>query len=166
MEFLPAGDIIGSAHQVRMVGIRESSLLPDGDYTFVDSYCIDTSCDCRRTLILVVLNNTHVSTVGFGWEPIEFYRKWMNGEPDNDEDDDIVSLLHGATIDISSPDKVSAQGMLTLFNELLDEKWIANFKRNYSAVKAQLAKRSKTKNSRTKNISAFSAIMKNRRIYG
>lgn len=141
MEYIPAGEIIGPAHQVRTVGLKESPHLPDGDYTFVDSYCTDASCDCRRTLIQVLLNGTHVSTIGFGWESPEFYRKWMGVE----SDDDHMPRMHGATVDMSSPNKVSPQGMLAFFNALLDEKWIAVFKRNYDAVKAQLANRGKQK---------------------
>lgn len=93
MEYIPAGEIIGPAHQVRTVGLRESPQLPDGDYTFVES------------------------------------------------DDDYMPQMHGATVDMSSPNKVSPQGMLAFFKALLDEKWIAVFKRNYDAVKAQLANR-------------------------
>jgi len=41
MDFVPAGKIIGEAHQVRTVGLRDSRQLPDGDYRFVDTYCTD-----------------------------------------------------------------------------------------------------------------------------
>jgi len=74
MEFVPAGEIIGAAHQVRTVGLRNSRQLPDGDYRFVDTYCTDPSCDCRKTMILVYRNDVHVSTINFGWEPQSFYQ--------------------------------------------------------------------------------------------
>ncbi len=141
MEFKPAGEIIGIAHQVRTVGLKDGPQLPDGYYTFVDFYCTKASCDCRRTLIQVLLNGTHVSTIGFGWESPEFYKKWMGAK----SDDDYMPQMHGATVDFTSPDKVSPQGMLAFFNALLDEKWIAVFKYNYDAVKAQLANNRKTK---------------------
>lgn len=134
MEFEPAGEIIGKQHQVRTVGLKQSPHLPDGDYTFVDTYCTDASCDCRRTLIQVLHNGVHVSTIGFGWESPDFYIGWMGASSDTD----YIPQLHGATIDISSPNKVSSQSMLAFFNALLDEKWISVFKGNYDAVKAKI----------------------------
>lgn len=135
MIFEPAGEIIGKQHQVRTLGLRQSPHLPDGDYTFVDTFCTDASCDCRRTLIQVLHNGVHVSTIGFGWESPSYYKKWMGVK----SDDDYMPQMHGATIDMSSPNKVSSQSMLAFFNALLDEKWIRIFKGNYAAVKAKIA---------------------------
>ena len=56
MEFIPAGEIIGDAHQVRTVTIRKDPLLPDGEYGFIDTYCADPDCDCRKTMIQVIHN--------------------------------------------------------------------------------------------------------------
>lgn len=134
MEFVPAGEIIGKQHQVRTVGLKQSPHLPDGDYTFVDTYCIDASCDCRRTLIQVLHNGVHVSTIGFGWESPSFYKDWMGVR----SDEEYTSRLDGASIDMSSPNKVSAQSMIGFFGALLDEKWINIFKRHYAAVKKKL----------------------------
>ena len=141
MEFVPAGEIIGKQHQVRTVGLKQSPHLPDGDYTFVDTYCIDASCDCRRTLIQVLHDGVHVSTIGFGWESPSFYNDWMGVTPDEDD----MPQLDGATIDISSPNKVSPQSMIGFFDTLLDEKWINVFKRNYAAVKKKLKSPKKKK---------------------
>lgn len=135
MDFAPAGEYIGDAHQVRTVGLRDSRQLPDGDYRFVDTYCTDPCCDCRKTMILVYRDDVHVSTINFGWESAAFYQKWMG----NSHEDDMVVSMRGASIDITSPDKVSARGMLAFFQALLDENWIAKFKTHYSGVKAKLA---------------------------
>jgi hypothetical protein len=135
MEFAPAGEIIGEAHQVRTVRIADSDQIPNGDYRFIDMYCTDPTCDCRKTMIQVFHNDILVSTINFGWESRDFYQKWM-GCP---EDHKIDPAMHGVSIDIGSPDKVSPEGMLALFHALLDEKWIAKFKTHYAAVKKQLA---------------------------
>lgn len=135
MEFAPAGEIIGAAHQVRTVRLADSRQLPDGDYRFIDMYCIDPSCDCRKTMIQVYRNDVLVSTINFGWESRDFYQKWM-GCP---KDYDIAPAMTGASIDVSSPDGVSPRGMLAFFNALLDDKWIAKFKTHYAAVKKKLA---------------------------
>lgn len=146
MEFVPAGEIIGKQHQVRTVGLNQSPHLPDGEYTFVDTYCIDASCDCRRTLLQVLHNGVHVSTIGFGWEPPSFYKSWMGVTTDKE----YMPQLHGATIDMSSPNKVSAQSMIGFFDALLDAKWINTFKGNYAAVKKKIKSPKRNRNSRTK----------------
>ncbi len=135
MEFVPAGDIIGVAHQVRTVSLADSRQLPDGDYRFVDMYCTDPSCDCRKTMILVYRNDVLVSTINFGWESRDFYQQWMGCT----KEDEIIPEMAGATIDINSPDGVSPRGMLAFFNALLDDKWIGKFKTHYAAVKKKLA---------------------------
>ncbi|MDY6987085.1 MAG: hypothetical protein SWQ30_03425 [Thermodesulfobacteriota bacterium] len=134
MEFTPAGEIIGSAHQVRTVTISDSPQLPDGEYRFIDMYCTDPFCDCRKTIIQVFRNGAFVATINYGWEPPSFYKKWLGGGCH----DEITVQMHGASIDISSPNRVSPEGILGLFNALLDEKWIEIFKQHYGAVKAKL----------------------------
>ncbi len=133
MDFVPAGELIGDAHQVRTVGLRDSRQLPDGDYRFVDTYCTDPACDCRKTMILVYRNDMHVSTINFGWESAAFYADWMGSE----EGDEMSSNMSGASIDITSPDGVSPQGMVAFFQALLDENWIAKFKAHYDGVKSK-----------------------------
>jgi hypothetical protein len=147
MKFVPAGEFIGDAHQVRTVGLRDSPHLPDGDYRFVDMYCTDPSCDCRKTMIRVYRNDKHVSTINYGWESKAFYREWMGQSP---EDDNELSMS-GASVDITSPDGVSPIGMLLFFQALLNESWIAKFKTHYASVKAKVAKTGKKKNKRCRN---------------
>lgn len=141
MEFVPAGEIIGAGHQVRTVGLRNSPELPDGDYRFVDTYCVEPGCDCRKTMILVFLNDVHVSTISFGWEPQSFYREWMGSK-----DDRLAGEMSGGSIDITSPDRVPAKGMLAFFRALLDENWILRFRAHYAAVKLKLSEPGRGKN--------------------
>ena len=139
MEFIPAGEIIGKAHQVRTVSIKQSPQLPDGEYSFIDTYCADPGCDCRKTMIQVMHNGKLVSVINYGWESAKFYEKWMGSSaPDNP-----ISKMHGASIDITSPDLVSRDGILALFNALLNDIWIAKFERHYNAVKAATSKRAR-----------------------
>ncbi|MBF0202642.1 MAG: hypothetical protein HQK66_15340 [Desulfamplus sp.] len=83
MEFIPAGEIIGEAHQVRTVKIKQSPQLPDGEYSFVDTYCVDPECDCRKTMIQVMHNGKLVSVINYGWESATFYENWMGGSSKN-----------------------------------------------------------------------------------
>ena len=139
MEFIPAGEIIGEAHQVRSVSIKQSHQLPDGEYSFIDMYCADPICDCRKTMIQVMHNGNLVSIINYGWESATFYEKWMGGS----EKDNLIPKMHGASIDITSPDLVSRDGILALFNALLNDIWIAKFKRHYDEVKTAMSKRAK-----------------------
>ena len=139
MEFLPAGEIIGEAHQVRTVSIRQSPQLPDGEYSFIDMYCADPGCDCRKTMIQVTHNGKLVSVINYGWESATFYENWMGSSAR----DNPMPKMQGASIDITSPDLVSTHGILALFNALLNDIWIAKFKRHYDEVKAAMSKRTK-----------------------
>lgn len=51
--------------------------------------------------------------------------------------------LHGATVDVSSPNKLPPNSIISFFNSLLDDRWIAIFKKNYNAVKKQMSKAKK-----------------------
>ncbi len=136
MEFIPAGEAIGDAHQVRTVRIEQSSQLPDGEYSFIDMYCSEAKCDCRKTMIKVLHNEKFVSLINFGWESASFYEKWMG----SGTNDDSFPSMSGANIDLSSPNLVSEEGILGLFNALLDEMWVAKFKRHYKDVKSVMSK--------------------------
>ena len=139
MEFIPAGEIIGEAHQVRTVSIKQFPQLPDGEYSFVDSYCTDPKCDCRKAMIQVMHNGKFVSIINYGWEPAAFYENWMGSRTK----DNPTPKMQGASIDITSPNRVSTDGMLALFNALLNDTWIAKFKRHYGEVKATISRRTK-----------------------
>lgn len=139
MEFIPAGEIIGDAHQVRSVQIAQSPQLPDGEYSFIDMYCSDPGCDCRKTMIQVLHNGKHVSTINYGWESAEFYTKWMGSNADESP----FPTMSGASIDITSPNLVSQEGMLGLFYALLNDIWTAKFKSHYKEVKAAVSRMAK-----------------------
>ncbi|MGJ8640187.1 MAG: hypothetical protein ACSHYA_12430 [Opitutaceae bacterium] len=77
MKFTPAGEIIGKDHKVRTVVISHDPYLPDGEYTFLDQYCTDKTCDCRKVIIHVFHNQTFVSAVDYGWGSKSYYAKWL-----------------------------------------------------------------------------------------
>ena len=139
MKFIPAGEIIGEAHQVRTVSIKQSPQLPDGEYSFIDMYCTDPKCDCRKTMIQVMHNGKLVSVINYGWESATFYENWMGSSAK----DNSMPKMHGASIDITSPDLVSRDGILALFYALLNDIWIAKFKHHYDRFKVAISIRAK-----------------------
>ena len=134
--FRPAGDVIGMKHRVRSVVISDDSFLPSGEYAFIDHYCTDTKCDCRKTIIQVLHDGELVSVISYGWESPKYYCEWMG----MGADDDIAKEMSGVSIDMNSPDKVSRDGMLILFNHLLDDTWIGIIKDHYKMVRTEVRK--------------------------
>src|SRR3954470_17919078 len=57
--------------------------LPAGSYGFLELYCNDPACDCRRVLLQVRTEhdpNKVLATINYGWESLDFYRKWLHGD--------------------------------------------------------------------------------------
>ncbi len=52
--------------------------LPAGEYGFVETFCDEPDCDCRRVLFSVVSSrhNKLEAVVNYGWERANFYSKW------------------------------------------------------------------------------------------
>ena len=129
--FIPAGEILGDECQIRTVCIAGDFYLPDGEYTFLDTYCTDNSCDCRKTIIQIFHDEKLVSIVSYGWESPKFYLRWLGST----RDVGLAKEMSGVTIDPSSPDLVSPQGMLLLVKGLMDAKWISMLKENYRLIR-------------------------------
>ena len=52
--------------------------LPSAEYGFIEFYCNDSSCDCRRVQLVVIepeVTKRFLATISYGWESREFYRK-------------------------------------------------------------------------------------------
>lgn len=65
--------------------LKAGSALPAGTYGFVEMFCNDERCDCRRAFIQVLADvsprlrdNRPMATISFGWEDESFYRKWAS----------------------------------------------------------------------------------------
>jgi hypothetical protein len=132
--FLPAGEIIGDKHLTRTITIADTPGLPDGSYQFIDHYCTDKTCDCRRAIIQVFHQDEHVSTVTYGWENEKFYTDWMRAG----DDDVIAKEMSGLSLDWNSPDRVASKAMLALVGHLMDEKWISILKNHYRLMRKAL----------------------------
>lgn len=128
--FLPAGEILPEC-QIRTVVIADDPYLPNGEYAFIDTYCTDNTCDCRKTIIQIFHEKKLVSIVSYGWESPKFYLRWLKSPWDRE----LADEMSGLSIDFSSPDLVSPKGVLLLLNHLLDQKWISILKENYRLIR-------------------------------
>lgn len=53
--------------------------LPPDDYAFLEMYCGDVNCDCRRVYFQVIAASNPAAVLAvicWGWETLAFYCKW------------------------------------------------------------------------------------------
>lgn len=145
MSFIPAGEIIGKdKHEVRTVVISDDPLLPDGEYRFLDLYCTDKKCDCRKVMFHVHHDGKLVAVANYGWETEAFYRKWLRC----DLDDDMPKEMVGVKVDLMSPNLVSPNGIEILMRHLMNKEWQAKIKKYYilTRIKVNRSKKKYGKN--------------------
>ena len=80
--FVPAAHILGRARADFSTEIKDHPKLPNGTYRLVELYCTDPNCDCRKTIFNVYHNDTFVGPIDFGWETLNSYTRWANGNKD------------------------------------------------------------------------------------
>lgn len=118
-------------------------LIPDGknglhkgEYFLLESYCNDPKCDCCRVFINILHQEKILATIGYGWESLEFYEKWI-GEPDMAPD------VKGPTLELTGPHTEYSETLLKLFKEaiLKDNVFIERLKRHYKMFKEKINKK-------------------------
>lgn len=83
MSFLMFHDVCPQVgfREIRSITLADDSGydLPPGEYAFLEMYCADANCDCRRVYfqVFAVSNPAAVlAVICWGWETLAFYRKW------------------------------------------------------------------------------------------
>ena len=111
--------------------LRVSGLpgLPDGEYGFIEMYCDEPHCDCRRVMIAVLRPETGwgkiFATISYGWENAEFYRAWG---PHCDP----IEMI-GPSLNPLGPQTQSSPALLSLFRTLIESPdYVERLKRHYS----------------------------------
>jgi len=115
--------------------LKQSRGVPVGQYGFLETFCQDPSCDCRRTMLLVVRHELdgsrpeHVLTIGYGWEPLSFYRRWLGDLSGLD----MAGDMKGPVIEPNSPLCAYGHALLDLFAEscLSSPRYVERIKRHY-----------------------------------
>jgi len=107
--------------------------LPDGEYAFLEFYCNEPGCDCRRVHIVVISRDRPgkiLATINYGWESIEFYKKWAEYESD-DED------YRGPILEPFGQQTKLAPYLMELFKKvaLEDPRYVARLRRHYRMFK-------------------------------
>lgn len=112
--------------------------LPAGSYGFLELYCADPKCDCRRVLLQVRSENTPdrvLATINYGWESIAFYARWLHGDHAGGRE------IKNASLDPLNPQLKYAPSFLRLFQTVVlqDKAYIKRLKRHYTILKQSLA---------------------------
>jgi len=127
-------------NETRRITLRRDPLIPDGEYAFVDSYCVDKTCDCRRVYFEVLqidpnYEPIHAATISYGWEDLDFYLSWSPYLPPS-----LAAEMHGACLEEPQVQSKYSKRFLDLFKSrfLTDPAYIDRIKRHYAMFKAKL----------------------------
>ncbi len=112
--------------------------LPAGEYAFIELYCNEKGCDCRRVMFNVFYDRKQVAAViAYGWETPEFYAQWMG-----DDDPNVIEELKGPTTSMLGPQSDKAGQILGMFEKLVltDQKYIERIKEHYRLFRDRIDK--------------------------
>jgi len=126
------------ARETRSAKITEPGDLPVGEYGFLEYYCDEPGCDCRRVTIRVLRPETGwskiLATISYGWESADFYRKWSVAGSDPIE-------MQGPDLDRLNPQTQYSSGLLDLFRFLLEStEYVDRLKRHYRMFRESVEK--------------------------
>jgi hypothetical protein len=111
--------------------------LPAGNYGFIELYCDEPGCDCRRVFFNVVSERRRKieAVIAWGWEDLDFYAKWMR-KPDPVS----VKNLRGPILNPGSPMTELAPMLLQLTQNVLlqDAEYRERIKRHYHVFREKI----------------------------
>lgn len=120
-------------------GVTPSSSLSAGEYAFVEYYCEDLECDCRRVFIQVIARHRQdkiLASINCGWEKESFYRKRMSWDPDAPR-----QIVRGS-LDPINQQSEHAEELLELFQRhVLDEAYRLRLQRHHQLFRDELHRR-------------------------
>jgi len=129
--------------ETRSITLLEDSMelgLPAADYGFLEMFCNEPGCDCRRVFFTVISSRSQdmEAVICFGWEKKEFYHNWAGyalSEGDIEE-------LQGPGLNLGAPETQYSDGILELFKKVLwkDQEYIERVKRHYRMFRATVDK--------------------------
>lgn len=109
--------------------------LPSADYAFLEMFCNEPECDCRRVFFSVVSSRTESpeSIIAYGWESARFYQNWFKQGTEED-----ITMLQKPNLNLGSPQSRHADAILQLFIDTLlpQTLYIERVKRHYKLFRA------------------------------
>jgi hypothetical protein len=111
--------------------------LPPGHYSFLEMFCNEPGCDCRRVFFYVVssLRKDVEAVVAYGWESPNFYARWMK-----DDNPHVVANLKGPILNLGSPQSTLAPAILEGVRNMLlqDDAYVERVKRHYRTFRDRI----------------------------
>jgi hypothetical protein len=134
-----------AAEETRNISVLEPGDLPKGTYAFLESFCNDEGCDCRRVFVNVCAKGRFgfrgsdpLATISFGWEDESFYRKWASF-PLSRED---LHELKGPALVRMAPQSEYAPELLEQFEMLVrDGEYVDRIVRHYRMYREAIDER-------------------------
>ncbi len=134
------------------IGLRETrtvALTPNSDlglpadnYAFLEMYCSDADCDCRRVYFQVIAESDPgvvLAVISWGWEPLAFYRRWGNF-PKTAKD---AKGMKGPALALMNRQSDLAPALLELAENvlLLSPEYVERIKRHYTLFRGKIGGR-------------------------
>lgn len=112
--------------------------MPAGRYLFVESYCDDPACDCRRVFLQVLSHaekERMLLGINYGWESPKYYQKYLHWSAKKARE------ISAGCLDPLSPRPDWAATFLQLFREnVLDDFYKTRLKQHYTLFKLSLTR--------------------------
>lgn len=126
--------------ETRRITLRNDPRIPNGEYAFVESFCADKDCDCRRVYFQVLqihpdYEPVHAATISYGWEDLDFYLSWSPYLPST-----MAMAMKGPILQPLQQPSRYAERFLEFFEAyfLTDPAYTDRIKRHYALFKAKL----------------------------
>ena len=112
--------------------------LPRGEYGFIELYCDEPDCDCRRVLVQVAMPQAPdqpLAFINYGWESLEFYTEKCHG------DVRAARETIEASLDPLNRQSKHARQLLNIFRATVksDPAYVARLARHYQMFKSTQA---------------------------
>ncbi len=108
----------------------DASGLPAGQYVFLEMFCYEPGCDCRRVLLAATnaADGRCEAVINFGWEDENFYKRWMG-----EDEPDLRAAIMGPCLHLGPAQGPHADALLDLAKQSLlrDPAYIARLREHY-----------------------------------
>lgn len=134
-----------AARETRSVMIGPGPGLPTGEYAFIEFYCEDRGCDCRRVFVQVISREDPdevLASIIFGWERESFYRRKISDDPDAPR-----NITRGWLDPINEQSQHAPEFLKLFQNVVADAAYCLRLKRHYQLFKSTLEQRTALGNS-------------------
>jgi hypothetical protein len=123
--------------ETRSLRFFKDPRLAGDEFGFIELYCNDENCDCRRVMFDVVSKNQQksVAVIAYGWESREFYARWYR-----EDDPEIIEQMQGPILNPGSHQSELALALLEKVRDVLltDPEYIVRLKRHYQMFKEKV----------------------------